>query len=76
MRYFEIASSVQIPISCEEQDLLDKVKSSFPRDDLDERDQEVARLMVSRGVLRQVMKDQKVFYKPNSDKDIWRDRDG
>ena len=76
MRYSEIASGFHVPVSIEEQELLDRADPYLAKDDLDERDQEVTRLMVSRGVLRQVMKDGRVCYRANSDKDIWRNRDG
>ena len=78
MRYHEIASGLRIPLSCEEQDLIDKSHAGvIAKDDLDdERDAELARLLVSRGVLDQYRHDDQVFYHVNSTKDIWRDRDG
>jgi hypothetical protein len=76
MRYFEIASGMRLPVSGEEQELLNMVGDHLAKDDLDERMEELARLMVSRGVLAQFMKDQQVYYRPNSVKDIWRNRDG
>jgi hypothetical protein len=75
MRYQEIASGLRIAVSCEEQELLDKAKGEpFPKQDLDERDQELARLMVSKGILDQYLHDQQVFYHISSANDIWRDR--
>lgn len=51
MRYYEITSGVRLPVSGEEQDILDKVGSSLKKSSLDEREQEVARRMVTRGLL-------------------------
>lgn len=76
LRYHEISAGFQVPVYGEEQELLDKAGDDLLKDDLDEREQEVARLMVSRGLLRQVKKDGQVYYRPDSEKDIWRNRDG
>jgi hypothetical protein len=76
MRYHEIAAGFPVPVHGEEQELLDKAAPYLVKDDLSEREQEVARLMVSRGLLRQFMKNGKLHYRQDSDKDIWRDRDG
>jgi hypothetical protein len=76
MRYFEIASGVQIPICSEETDLLDTVsKGPVEADSFDERQRELARMMRSRGLLVAFRKNDKTFYKSNSANDIWRDRD-
>ena len=75
MRYFEIASGFRLPVYSEEQELLDKMPDrGIAQDDLDERGQELARLMVSRGVLAQSVIDNVIHYRPNSVKDIWRDK--
>lgn len=76
MRYYEIASGFRLPVSSEEQEFLNRASGGLPKDELDERDEELARLMVSRGVLDHYMKDNRIFYRPNSATDIWRDRDG
>jgi len=73
MRYQEIASGLRIALSCEEQELLDSKKGPFAKDTLDEREQEVARLMVSHGVLDQYPHEDRVFYHVSSINDIWRD---
>ncbi len=75
MRYHEIASGLRILLSSEEQDLLDRAEADgLARDAMGERDREVARLMVSRGLLhRRRSKDGNVFYRVNSAKDIWRE---
>jgi hypothetical protein len=52
MRFYEITSGVRMPVSIEEQEILDKAgESGVKKSELDERDQEVARRMVTRGLL-------------------------
>lgn len=75
MRYFEIAGGFRIPVSEEERDMLALVTESehpVTDDDLDERQQELSRLMVSRGLLNRLQKDGKIYYEPNGLPDIWR----
>ena len=75
MRYQEIASGLRVPLSCEEQELIDRANGGpIAKDLLDERGQELARLMVSRGVLEQYPSDGTVYYHVSSANDIWRDR--
>lgn len=60
MRYFEITSGVRMPVSKEEQDILDKVAGKrLKKLDLDERDQEIARKMVTRGLLNRERDEEK-----------------
>jgi len=76
MRYREVASGLRIPVSGEEQELLDKSDHGvIAKDDLDERDAEVARLLVSRGVIVQYRHKDQVFYHISSPNDIWKDRE-
>lgn len=76
MRYHEIAAGFRIPLSGEEQDLINHATDGvIARDDLDERDQEVARLLISRGVLDQYKHNGEVFYHVSSAADIGRDPD-
>lgn len=74
MRYFEIASGLRLPINEEEQALLDKAYGCerLPRSELDEREEEVARLMVTRGLLKRRKDDNGTFYEPNDMNDLWR----
>lgn len=73
MRYFEIQGGIRMPISEEEVALLDAAKDAQLVDEsLDERDQEVARKMVSRGLLNRLFQDGKIYYEPNGLEDIWR----
>ena len=75
MRYYEIASGLRLPVSFEEQVIIDKAANSLEADELDERSREVARLMVNRGLLNRLRNsDGKICFKVNSAKDIWRDR--
>ena len=61
-KYFEVTSGVRIPVSGEEQNILDKCESELAKSDLDERDQEVARKMVSRGILKRITRGGKIFF--------------
>lgn len=58
----------------EEQALLDRAgeKNSVHRSQLSEREQEVARLMVSRGLLNRGKDDDGIYYTPNTAADLWR----
>lgn len=68
-RFTEIQSGVRIPISSEEQVILDKCKEKMYKSSLDERDQEVARRMVSRGILNRRKDDNgKLYFVPNTKK--------
>ena len=49
--YAESSSGIRVLVSSEEQDILKKCASPVRKSELDDRDQEVARRMVSRGVL-------------------------
>lgn len=74
MRYYEISGGFRVPISEEEEELLDAAKEHDLLDEsLDERSQEVARKMVSRGLLNRLSKAGKIYYEPNGlPLDIWR----
>jgi len=68
---------LQVPVYVEEQDLLARAdEEDVANDSLGEREQELARLMVSRGLLRYFKKNGKVFFRTISANDIWRERDG
>ena len=54
MRFYEISSGFRIPVSQEEQDVLDIIsnkKGKVDKSVFDERQNEVARKMVTRGLL-------------------------
>lgn len=76
MRFREIRGGLQVPVSNEEQALLERIEKSSGmfRKDLNERERELARLMVSRGVLNRMRDDNReVRYLINDLEDIWRD---
>jgi hypothetical protein len=75
MRYFEIAGGLRMPINEEEQEVLTLIQESEHETEdsnLDERQRELARQMVSRGLLNRLHKDGKIYYEPNGLPDIWR----
>lgn len=73
MRYFEIAGGLRMSIDEEEQALLKAANEELLEDEtLDERQQEVARKMVSRGLLNRLNQNGKLYYAPNGLEDIGR----
>ena len=69
MRFFEITSTLRIPMSSEEQTIMNKIENGVVFNDaLDEREQEVARNMVIRGILNRRRKNGKICFKPNKEK--------
>lgn len=75
MRYWEIASGLRLPVSEEEQEIIDKARSQpLDRDAMDERDQQLCHMLVSRGVMDYVRQGDRVLYKPSSIDQIWRSR--
>ena len=74
MRFYEISSGLRLPISEEEQEVMDLISNEgrYPKSKLDERQREVARLMVSRGLLVREREDDVTFLRPNNAVDIWR----
>jgi hypothetical protein len=75
MRYYEISSGFRIPVSEEEQQLLDRAGENrcLMRSDLSEREEHMAWRMVSRGLLNQETdENHKIFFIPNDANDLWR----
>lgn len=73
MRYFEIAGGARIPVDHEEHDLLERASGTRLEDaGLDEREQEVARKMVSKGLLNFINGDDGAYYETNKLEDVWR----
>jgi hypothetical protein len=76
MRFREIRGGIQIPVSNEEQGLIDLIESQegnfIKRSELDERQREVARKMVSRGVLERTQRDGSLYYVVSKLDDLWR----
>lgn len=74
MRWHEISSGVRIPTSDEETEILNQcAKKDLAVDSLDERGQEVARLMVSRGLLKRFKVNGTLMVRADTANDIWRD---
>jgi hypothetical protein len=73
MRYQEISGGFRVPVSEEEQEMLDLARQNGKlfRDQLAERQAEVARLMVSRGLFNRFRRDGRVYYQVNI-MDAWR----
>lgn len=67
MSYIVGTSGIQMPISIEETEVLDKVKDGLAKRELNEREREVARKMVSRGILQRYRKDDKLFFRQHKE---------
>lgn len=74
MRVFELTSGINIPLSIEESDVLSDIMSNgrIYHTQMDERVQEVARLMVSRGIIKQNIDRQGKAYYTSRNSDVWR----
>ena len=74
MRYYEISSGLRVPVSAEEQEVIDVIlpKHRVLNSELDERQQEIARLMVGRGLLNRKHDGDKTYLILNSSTDVWR----
>ncbi len=74
MRFYEVSSGVRMPVNEEEQGLLNRAMEAreLRSDDLEERDEEVARQMVTRGLFDRHHDDKGQFYTVNSCADLWR----
>ena len=69
MRFVEVAGNIITVVSNEELILCEKIRSNiepFFKAKLDEREQELARQLVNRGVLLRRSKDDRVVFKYNS----------
>ena len=74
MRFHEIASGLRLPVSSEEQDILTRVgETGLDVSTMDERGQEVARRMVSRGLLDAQDPKKPSHLSVNSTRNVWRD---
>jgi hypothetical protein len=75
MRYLEIRGGLNIPVTNEEQELLERIEASeghIPRKDLNEREREVARIMVSKGHLNRYRREDQIVFEVNDLDDLWR----
>lgn len=74
MRFHEIASGLRLPVSSEEQDILTRAgNDGVDASAMDERAQEVARRMVSRGLLDATDGEKQTHFSVNSTRNVWRD---
>lgn len=74
MRFVEFAGGLRQPVSGEELELLDRIpKDGVTRASLDEREQEIAFSLCSRGILRRFRDtDGKLRYASALEEDLWR----
>lgn len=72
MRWQEVEGGFTIPVSSEETELISRIETegSLRKKDLDDREQEVARLLVSRGVLTRHKHNDSIYFTVNSLQDI------
>lgn len=75
MRMHQVRGGMVIPVSNEEYHILSLIaeRGSIDRSTLTERDKELARLMVSKGVLFRKKVNEKIVYVANAIEDVWRD---
>ena len=74
MKFREIRGGLRVPVSLEEQDLLDLIETHegvVKRLDLDERQRELARKLVSRDILHRIKQDESLFYVLTDLNEIW-----
>ena len=71
MRFIEILGGFNTPISNEENRLIEKIRKSA-KSKLDEREQELARLLVGRGIIVQHVDGESIKYTVNDPQEIWR----
>ena len=74
MKFIEIRGGLLQPVSNEENILIEKVRgydSPLPRSQLDAREQEVARMLVSRGLLTRIRVEDKLCFTVNDLDEIW-----
>lgn len=77
MRSFEILGGLQMMLGSEEQMLVNYIRNNegvVLKKNLQERQQELARTMVTRGVLIRVKIDEELGFKVNELEDVWRDK--
>lgn len=74
MKFIEISNGFLQPISNEESMLFEMVKNyktPFPKSNMNEREKEVARNLVSRGILTRIVSENKLYFIVNDLTDIW-----
>ncbi len=75
MKYYEIMGGIQVPASAEETALIERIEENgaLPKKSLNERDRELARKLVSRGILNRVAIEEETNFVLNGLKDLWRE---
>lgn len=75
MKIRQIRGGLAIAVNNEEEELVKRIEEGgiTDRDALSEREVEMARSLVSRGVLNKSFKDGKVLFRFNDLEDVWRD---
>lgn len=64
MRFYELNSNIRVPASIEESDLIEKLKEQqIFNEELNYREQELARKLVSRGLIERVFIENKMTFK-------------
>ena len=73
MRIIEIMGGLQMPISKEEEDIYDKIAEEgiVYKSKLNEREQEVARKMVSRGALDRYKGKDGIYFNISKNDNLW-----
>lgn len=74
MKFVEIQSGILQPVSNEENIILEMVKGfkgPLPKSRLNQRERELARQLVSRGLLTRVIHEDKLCFIANELEDIW-----
>ena len=77
MRFIEIEGNLLMPISNEEMIIMERVGSSgkpLAKKELNEREREIARQMVTRGLLNRIKIEDAIYFVQNTPEAIWRDR--
>ena len=75
MKFIEIAGGLLQPVSNEENIIVERVKNAddpVKKTLLSEREQEVARNLVHRGILTRISENNEIYFIINDLRDIWR----
>ena len=74
MRWIDISGGLRITVNNEEYQLIEKIYDNpLKKNELNEREQEVARILVNRGILIRVKdENEKIKFRYNKLQDLWR----
>jgi hypothetical protein len=75
MKIIEVIGGMRIPVYNFENALFEKIKekNGLGKSQLSEREQEIARNMLSRGILKRAKRGDQIVYKVNEMPDTWRE---